>query len=82
MFNNYINGFSIFLSNALFFCFKYIIIFLVVLLIFSLVLLAIGCLIKSQNLKSKFLIAVPTLIGIIIIILGLPYIYLYIKNFI
>ena len=82
MLDNYINNFNAFLLNALFFCFKYTVITLIFLLIISLILLAIGCLIKSQKLKSKFLIVVPSLIVGNIVLLALPYIIVYIKNLI
>ncbi len=82
MLDNYINNFNAFLLNALFFCFKYAVIIFAVLLIISLILLAVGCLIKSQKLKSKFLIVVPSLIVGNIILLILPYIVVRIKNLI
>lgn len=82
MLDNYINNFNAFLLNALFFCFKYAVITLIFLLIISLILLAISCLIKSQKLKSKFLIVVPSLIVGNIVLLALPYIIVYIKNLI
>ena len=66
MIENYIDNFENIVSSTLFATFKVTLIILVSLLILSLVLLAIGCLIKSQKLKSRFLIAVPSLlIGII-----------------
>lgn len=82
MLDNYMNGFNAFFSNSLFFCFKYAVIIFTLLLILSLILLAISCLIKSQKLKSKFLISVPSLILGIIFLLALPYIFVYIKNLI
>lgn len=80
MIDNYINNINVLISNALFFCFKYAVIIFVTLLILSLILLAVGCLIKSQKLKSKFLIVVPSLIVGNVILLLLPYIFVYIKN--
>ena len=70
------------LSNALFFCFKYSVIIFVTLLILSLLLLGIGCLIKSQKIKSKFLIVVPTLTVGTIILLAIPYVIIFIKKLI
>lgn len=80
MIDNYINGFNEFIKNTLFFCFKYAVIFFVTLLFISLILLAVGCLIKSQKLKSKFLIVVPSLIVGSIFLILLPYIFVNIKN--
>ena len=80
MIDNYINTVNVFLTNALFFCFKYTLIALVTLTLISLILLCLGCLIKSQKLKSKFLIVVPSLIVGTIILLAIPYIVVLIKN--
>ena len=62
MTNDYLNNFENMMSNIYFGSFKIIAIILVALLIFSLIMLMIGCLIKSQKIKSKFLIVVPSLI--------------------
>ena len=80
MLDNYINNINVFLINELFFCFKYAVITFVTLLILSLILLTVGLLIKSQKLKSKFLIVVPLLIIANIFILALPLIFVHIKN--
>lgn len=82
MFENYIDNFEKIVSFTLFATFKITLIVLVSLLILSLVLLAIGCLIKSQKLKSKFLIAVPSLLIGIIILLSIPPIFVHFKNMI
>ena len=82
MLNDYINNFNSVVSNILFVGFKVILIFLVVLLIVSLIMLAIGCLIKSQKLKSKFLIVVPSLVLVNILLLVLPLIFVHLKNII
>lgn len=55
MLNDYMNNFQNIVSNIFFIGFKVILIILVALLIFSLIMLSIGCLIKSQKIKSKFL---------------------------
>lgn len=65
MLDNYINNINVFFINALFFCFKYTIIIFVILLILSFIILTIGLLIKSQKIKSKFLIVVPSLMATI-----------------
>ena len=80
MLNDYMNNFNNIVSNILFVGFKVILIILVVLLIFSLILLAIGCVIKSQKIKSKFLILVPDLLVSIIFLLALPYFFYILKN--
>ncbi len=80
MLNDYMNNFNNIVSNILFVGFKVILIILVGLLIFSLILLAIGCVIKSQKIKSKFLILVPGLLVSIIFLLALPYFFYILKN--
>lgn len=76
----YINNFENMLSTIFFVSFKVIVITLTILLILSLIMLAIGCLIKSQKIKSSFLKIVPSLIIGIIFILSLPFIFVYFKN--
>lgn len=76
----YINNFENMLSTIFFVSFKVIVITLTILLLLSLIILAIGCLIKSQKIKSKFLKVVPSLILGIIFVLTLPYIFVYFKN--
>ena len=82
MTNDYINNIENILSNIFFVSFKGIVIILTVLLILSLILLGIGCLIKSQKIKSKFLIVVPSILLGTIFFLALPYIFVYFKNLI
>lgn len=79
MINNYITNFENITSSILFVSFKVILIFITIMLINSLILLAIGCLIKSQKIKSRFLITVPTLLIIIILLLIIPIIFVYFK---
>lgn len=80
MIDNYINNFQNIVSSILFVSFKTIVIILVSLLILSLIMLAIGCLIKSQKIKLKFLIVVPSLLLGNILFLAIPYIFVYFKN--
>lgn len=80
MLDNYINNFENIVSSIFFVAFKVIVIILVLLLIISLIMLAIGCLIKSQKIKSKFLIAVPSLLLVNIFFLAIPYIFVLFKN--
>ena len=82
MLDSYMNNFENIVSSTLFIVFKITLIVLVSLLILSLILLAIGCLIKSQKLKSKFLIAVPSLLIGIILLLSIPLIFVHFKNMI
>ena len=82
MINDYINNFENIISAIFFVGFKVILIILVSLLIFSLIMLAIGCVIKSQKIKSKFLIVAPCLLLGNIFFILLPYIIVYFKNII
>ena len=79
---DYMNNIQNIVSSILFTGFKGIVIILVSLLIISLVMLAIGCLIKSQKIKSKFLIAVPNLLLVNIFFLAIPYIFVLFRNMI
>ena len=80
MLDNYINNFENIVSSIFFVGFKVIVIILVSLLILSLIMLTIGCLIKSQKIKSKFLIIVPSLLLVTIFFLAIPYIFVLFKN--
>lgn len=82
MINNYINNFESIMSTLLFYGFKYTLLLLVVILISSLILLMIGCIIKSQTIKSKFIKIVPSLLLSLIFLLLLPYILVQFKNLI
>ena len=62
MINNYINNFEDVMLNFLFYGFKYTLFLLVIMLISSLIFLIIGCIIKSQTIKLKFLKVVPGLL--------------------
>lgn len=75
MIDNYISNFENMVSSIFFMGFIAILVSLASALILSLALLAVGCLIKSQKLKSKFIKVVPILIVVIIIVLALPYIF-------
>lgn len=79
---DYIDDFEDIISLILFSSFKAIVIILTILLIFSLIMLAIGCLIKSQKIKSKFLIVVPSLLIGSIFFLSLPYLVVHFRNWI
>lgn len=82
MVDSYIFNFQNIVSSIFFASFKIILIFLTISLLFSLIMLAIGCLIKSQKIKSKFLIVVPSLIIGTFFFLIVPVIYMYVKNLI
>lgn len=80
MLDNYMNNFENIVSSIFFVSFKVIITILAIMLIISLIILAIGCLIKSQKIKSKFLIVIPSLLIGTIFFIALPYIFVYFKN--
>lgn len=82
MVNEYICNFENNISSIIFLGFKAILIMLVSLLMVSLIILAVGCLIKSQNIKSKFLIRVIFLFLGNILFLTLPYLFVHFKNII
>lgn len=79
---DYIDNFENVVSSIFFVSFKVIVIILVILLVFSLIMLAVGCLIKSQKIKSKFLVVVPGLLIGGIFFLSLPYIFVHFRNLI
>lgn len=82
MLNSYMSNFQNVISSIFFVSFKVIVITLTILLVFSLIMLAIGCLIKSQKIKSKFLIVAPSLLLGTIFFLAIPYIFVYFKDLI
>ena len=77
-----LNNFENIVSIILFEGFKWGVILLAVLLIFSLSMLGVGCLIKSQKIKSKFLKAVPVMIIGNVFFLAIPYVIVLCKNLI
>lgn len=80
--NEYINNFGDIVSSIFFVSFEIVIVILAVLLLLSLIMLAIGCLIKSQKIKSKFLVVVPSLLIGSIFFLLLPCIFVHFRNLI
>lgn len=82
MLDDYMNNFTNIVSSIFFVGFKVILVILVGLLIFSLIMLTIGCLIKSQKIKSKFLNVVPSLLVGTCLFLALPYIFVHFKKLI
>ncbi len=80
MTNDYINNFENIVSSIFFVSFKVILVILTILLIFSLLMLALGCLIKSQKIKSKFLITAPSLLVGIIFFLSIPILLVHFKS--
>ncbi len=82
MLNDYMNNFQNIVSSIFFVSFKVMLIILVILLMFSLIMLAIGCLIKSQKIKSKFLTSSICLLFGNILFLCIPFFIVYIKNLI
>ena len=82
MLDDYMNNFQNIVSSIFFVSFKVIAVALIILLILSLNMLAIGCLIKSQKIKSKFLNVVPSLLVGTCLFLALPYIFVHFKKLI
>lgn len=82
MLNDYMNNFQNIVSSIFFVGFKLMLIILVTLLIFSLIMLSIGCLIKSQKIKSKFLTSSMCLLFGNILFLCIPFFVVYFKNLI
>ena len=82
MLKDYMNNFQNIVSSIFFVGFKVMLIILVTLLIFSLIVLAIGCLIKSQKIKSKFLTFTISLLFGNILFLCIPFFIVYFKNLI
>ena len=80
MLNNYIYNFETIISNFLFYSFKYTLLLIAIFLIVPLIFLMIGCIIKSQKIKSKFLKIVPGLLVSLIFLLIFPYILVQFKN--
>lgn len=78
----YINDFERILSFFFFTSFKIIVCIFTIILILSLIILAIGCVIKSQKIKSSFLKLIPQLLLALIFVLLLPYLFLQFKNLI
>ena len=82
MSNTYVNNIESMISYLLFIIFKYALILITIFTILSLILLIIGCLIKSKTIKLKFLKIVPDLLISLIFLLLLPYLYIKFKNLI
>lgn len=82
MLNDYMNNFQNIVSSIFFVGFKVMLIILVILLIFSLIMLSIGCLIKSQKIKSKFLTSLISLLLGNIVFLCIPFFIVYFRNLI
>lgn len=80
MLDSYMNNFQNIVSSIFFVAFKVVLIILIILLIFSLIMLAIGCLIKSQKIKSKFLKTTFCLFVGNIFFLCIPFFVVYFKN--
>lgn len=76
----YINNFESRINEILFTSFKVILIVFAILLILSLLMLIFGCLIKSQKIKSRFLIIVLSLFVGNVFFLFFPYLLIMFKN--
>lgn len=80
MINDYIYNIGNVMSNILFQCFIGGLIIITIILIISLIMLIVGCLLKSQTIRSKFMKIVPVTIFLLIIILSIPKLYIRIIN--
>lgn len=70
--NDYINNLSNLISSALFYSFVGTVILLTILLIASLIILIIGCLLKSQIVRRKFLKASISILILLVFIILIP----------
>lgn len=77
---NYIFNIENLISNILFYSFIGCLCLIVIELIISLIMLIIGCLIKSQTIRSKFLRIVPISLFFLILLLSIPKIGITIKS--
>ena len=78
--DEYIDSITRLGNEVLFFLFKISVIVITALLIFSLIMLIAGCVLKSQKLRSKYLKAsISLLVSLVILLLLSILIYLY-KN--
>lgn len=77
---NYIFNIENSISNILFNSFIGCLCLIVIELIISLIMLIIGCLIKSQTIRSKFLRIVPISLFFLILLLSIPKIGITIKS--
>ena len=82
MSDTYVNNIENMISYLFFIIFKYALILITIFTILSLILLIIGCLIRSKNIKSRFLKIVPDLLISLIFLLLLPYLFIKFKNLI
>lgn len=77
-----INNIGNVISDIFYYFFITTVIILASLLIISLIALIIGCLIKSQKIKSKFLLVVPGIVIVNILFLSFPCIFVLIKSYV
>ena len=80
--NNYIENISNTLSAVLFYTFGTTVAIITLILITTLIFLIIGCLIKSQKVKSKFLKVSISVLAMLVFMLAIPYIVVVFKSFI
>lgn len=75
MTNDYINNLNNLISSVLFYSFIGSVILLTILLIVSLIILIIGCLLKSQIIRRKFLKASISILILLVFIILVPVIF-------
>jgi len=79
MANDYINNLNNMVSSALFYTFVGTVILLTSLLVISLVVLIIGCLLKSQVIRIKFLKSSVGILSSLVFIILIPVIIMFFK---
>lgn len=75
MSNGYINNLSNLISSVLFYSFIGTVMLLTILLIVSLIILIIGCLLKSQIVRAKFLKGSISILVLLVFIIIVPVIF-------
>ena len=75
MTNDYINNLNNLISSVLFYSFIGSVMLLTILLIVSLIILIIGCLLKSQIIRRKFLKASISILILLVFIILVPVIF-------
>lgn len=75
MTNDYINNLNNLISSILFYSFIGSVMLLTILLIVSLIILIIGCLLKSQIIRRKFLKASISILILLVFIILVPVIF-------
>lgn len=82
MIDNYTENIRNIISTGLFYTFIICLCVITITVVISLVMLTVGCLLKSQTIRSKFIKVAPISIILLIFVLFIPKIYIMIiRNF-